>query len=222
MKLYAGNVASLLRRFDKLAVNMADTLANRFGEQTVSSLLPQTRQVFEQLIPTIPDVGGRPPFTLFVNSTAMFLALYRAMQEHGYSLEETGVVIYEMTQSYIDDIPPVQKRFISQLMFSRIFLARARHRARRSQASMLPETFIYRFVEGRRAEYNYGIDYTQCAIVKFLKKHDALELAPYICKLDVIYSGAFDWGLKRTQTIASGADHCDFRFRKGNTTEVKQ
>ena len=44
--------------------------------------------------------------------------------------------------------------------------------------------------------------------------------APYICMSDIALSDALGWGLKRTQTIADGCHHCDFRFKQGAATQI--
>jgi hypothetical protein len=55
---------------------------------------------------------------------------------------------------------------------------------------------------------------------KFLQQQGAPELGPYLCAADLVYSEMLDWGLIRTQTLAEGADKCDFRFKKGGPTRV--
>ena len=41
-----------------------------------------------------------------------------------------------------------------------------------------------------------------------------------IRQADILYSKALGWGLKRTTTLAEGAERCDFRFKKGGETQV--
>jgi len=209
----------LLKRFDRLAAILHSEMVVRYGEVQSNKLLPRMRQGFNELIPAIPDVGGRPPFTLFIHSTAVFLALYREMQKEGHSTDEVGNLIYVLTERYVRGLPGMIKLALSRLMFSRIYLNRARRRAPAS--GRLPEGFEFEFVEGDGASFDYGIDYHGCAVVKFLQKHNAPELAPYICRLDIIYSEELQWGLTRTTTIANGFDRCDFRFRQGGPTRVK-
>jgi len=77
------------------------------------------------------------------------------------------------------------------------------------------------FVEGEGQKFDYGIDYNECANVKFLRAQNALELAPYICATDKVASEILGWGLNRTMTLADGYKKCDFRFKKGGKTFVK-
>ena len=50
--------------------------------------------------------------------------------------------------------------------------------------------------------------------------HGGEEFAPYICMSDIALSDGMGWGLTRTQTLADGCDHCDFRMKKGAKTQI--
>jgi len=54
-----------------------------------------------------------------------------------------------------------------------------------------------------------------CAICFAYKKYDAMELVPYMCASDDVESDRDGQGLRRGGTIALGADHCDFRYKRG-------
>jgi hypothetical protein len=209
----------LLRRFDRLSRLLRSEMVKRYGEQQTNALLPRVRRGFTELIPHIPDVGGRPPFTLFINSTAMFLAMYRELQKEGYALEEIGELFYSLTERFIRRIPALFKLALSRLMFSRLYIRRAQKRAQ--QSATFPDGFQFEFIESDGSTFDYGIDYYGCAVVTFLKRQSAMELAPYICRLDIIYSQVFGWGLTRSTTIANGFERCDFRFNRGGPTRVR-
>ncbi|MFV9646932.1 MAG: L-2-amino-thiazoline-4-carboxylic acid hydrolase [Desulfobacterales bacterium] len=52
------------------------------------------------------------------------------------------------------------------------------------------------------------------------KKRGRGVFAPYVCMSDIVLSEAMGWGLIRTQTLADGCPHCDFRFKKGAATQI--
>lgn len=82
------------------------------------------------------------------------------------------------------------------------------------QSRKYPGDFVFTFIEAEGRNFNYGIDYVECANWKFLKSQGALELMPYICATDSTVSEMLGWGLTRTMTLAEGCDKCDFRFKK--------
>jgi hypothetical protein len=183
-------------------------------------LLAETRREFEALIPQLPYIGGKQPFTEFIVFTGMLLAVYRVSQAHGKTVEETGELVYEIGRAFIKPSPAFLTRFFGGMNFSRFYLRRLRKRAAESHLRQYPDDYVYNFVEGDGKTFDYGVDYLECASCKFLAKQGASELAPYLCPVDILYSDALGWGLMRTQTLAEGAPKCDFRFKKGGKTKV--
>ena len=106
------------------------------------------------------------------------------------------------------------------LWFSRLFRKLLKRRATRSQRGRYPGDSIINYVEGDGREFDYGVDYIECANCKFLRAENAFELAPYACATDKPISELMGWGLTRTMTIAEGFPKCDFRFKKGGRTRV--
>ena len=103
---------------------------------------------------------------------------------------------------------------------SRRFLKRLKEGAARSQERQYPGGYVLCFVEDDGKAFDYGVDYTDCASVKFLVVQGSPELAPYICPVDILYSAALGWGPRRTTTLAEGSACCDFRFKKRGETRV--
>lgn len=80
--------------------------------------------------------------------------------------------------------------------------------------------YVLAYVEGDGQDFDYGIDYIECASCKFLNDQGATELGPYVCAVDRVASEMLGWGLRRTMTLAEGGERCDFRFKKGGKTCV--
>ena len=62
--------------------------------------------------------------------------------------------------------------------------------------------------------HEFGFDYLECGVCKLCRDEKCPELAKYLCKLDFMLVELIGIHLDRTQTLAEGADKCDFRFRK--------
>jgi hypothetical protein len=157
---------------------------------------------------------------MFANATGMYLALYRVTLRHDRPLEETGRVIYDSAEYLIKHIPFFLSRMFANMSFRTKYLAELQRQAAESKTSKFPDGYVLNYVEGDGKTFDYGIDYVECASVKFLKKQGAHELAPYLCPVDILYSDAFGWGLHRTMTLADGDPKCDFRFKKGGNTDI--
>ena len=69
-------------------------------------------------------------------------------------------------------------------------------------------------VLGKTEEFELGYNYYQCGICKLCEDENCFELAKYLCQLDFVMADMMGMELIRTQTIAEGAQYCDFRYSK--------
>lgn len=216
---YVSRKRKLLKEFDKTLDRIRDLFFSRYGEDS-EAMLQEAREEYEALIPHLPYVGGRQPFTQFLISTAWYLSLYRVLQRRGQTVEEVGQLIYLATEAYLQAYPRFLRRFLGSTTFSPRYLRRLQKGALKSHERQYPGNYVYNYVPGDGETFDYGIDYVECGPLKFLTEQGVPELAPYICPMDILSSELLGWGLKRTMTLAEGAERCDFRFKKGGETQV--
>lgn len=216
---YVSRQNRLLKDLDSYVKTTRPVLVRYFGAD-VDAMIAETRGQYAELIPQLPYIGGRQPLTQFVIFTGLWLAVYRTARAHGKSLEETGAMIYEICREFLRASPRFLFSIVGSINFSRLYLNRLRRAAAQSHMREFPGDYVYNFVEGNGRDFDYGVDYIECASCKFLAAQGASELAPYLCPVDILYSEALGWGLRRTMTLAGGAEKCDFRFKKGGPTIV--
>jgi hypothetical protein len=209
-----------LLEFDLVAKSARSVLKAHFGENA-SELITQARHEFENLIPQLPYIGGKQPFTEFIVFTAMFLAVYRIYKTQGKTVKETGGLLFEIGREFLHSYPAILLYKFGRMNFSKRHFDRLRKRAIKSHQRKYPDGYVFDFIEGDGKTFDYGVDYLECASCKFLAKQGAPELAPYLCPVDILYSEVLGWGLTRTMTLAEGAEKCDFRFKRGGETNIR-
>jgi len=204
--------------FAAYANRLAPVLVERLGKAEAAAVTDEARREFDTLIPTIPFIGGRSnPLTWNLETSAMFLALYRALNRHDIGPAEAGALFERMIDRWLGSFPGVLLRLAGLWRFTPWYLRSIRRRAEWSHQRRYPADFLYDFVPSG-ARFDWGVDYTECAIVKYYGAQGATELVPYLCPIDFQMSRAFGLGLRRERTIASGDGVCDFRFRRGAPT----
>ena len=217
---YIAQKARFLKQFELYVKYSRSVLVKYFGAQNVNGLIADARGEFETILPQLPYIGGKQPFTQFIVATGLSLAVYRIAKTRGMTAEEVGELLYEIGRSIIKSYPAFLPKLFGGMNFSRYYLKRLRQRAIQSHKREYPDDYVYNFVEGDGKTFDYGVDYLECASCKFLMQQDASELAPYLCPIDILYSKALGWGLSRTMTLAEGAAKCDFRFKRNGPTNV--
>jgi hypothetical protein len=204
-----------LHRFERFLDRHTDTLTERFGAAEANIMRREMLDEYRSVIPTVPDVGGRRNrLSSGLLLAAWALAVYRVVVRHGGSAQDAGELLYRYTQARIEGIPrPLRGRLLGGPR-----PARNQKVARRSQQRRYPGDWVAEYIDGTDQPFDFGMDYTECGIVKFLHAHDADELTPYICHLDYLIWEAAGAQLTRTKTLAWGCDRCDFRTRCPGTT----
>jgi hypothetical protein len=216
---YVRNKARLLKEHQRMAAAGREILVAQYGETFADTLTRESLAEFEKLLPELPYIGGRRnSLTGNLVSSASALAFYRVMKRHGKSVEESGEYLYRMMEAWIERYPRFVRRLMGRYYMSKLSQRQSRQKAAVSQERRYPGDWVREHVEGDGDAFDWGVDYTECGIVKFLHSQGADELAPYLCLLDYALFGALGIELKRTQTLAEGGERCDFRFKEGGET----
>ncbi len=203
-----------MRRFDKFLNGQSDTLTAWFGAADVPGIRQEMDHEYLSIIPEVPYVGGRHNrYTPSLELAGWALAVYRVLQRHGGSVERVGRLLHDYAKSTYQRIPkPVRVRML------RPRRARAEKQARWTQERRYAADWLIEIVDGDGRSFDWGVDISECGLVKFLDGQGAAELTPYLCDLDYVMAEAAGVGLTRTKTLAWGCDRCDFRWQIPGTT----
>ena len=160
------------------------------------------RERFERMLDEIPYVD-RPDHSL---ADAIFvcgsiLAVFEVLRERGVDAHALGRALHA-----IPSLPPGMEDQGPPEELVKDAIA--------SQSTSAPNEFVLE-VLGPDETRDFGMNIKSCAICHLFGKHDAMDLVPYMCAFDDALSDKAGQGLRRTGTIALGADHCDFRFKQG-------
>jgi hypothetical protein len=215
---YGRNKAKLLKEHRRLATIGQRIMAARYEEDFVAAVTRESLTEFERLIPELPYIGGdQNPLTGNLVFSASALALYRVMKQHGRTIEEIGELLYRIMDAWIRRYPRFIRRLMGYYYLSKLSQRLSRRRAPLSQERRYAGDWVFEYVEGDGETFDWGRDYVECSIVKFLHNQGADELTPYLCLTDYALYGALGVELKRTMTLAEGGEKCDFRFKKGES-----
>ena len=224
-QFYTNLKPKLMKNLDKILKPVRQVLAERYGKEFAETIIAETKKEYEDLIPAFPYVGGvnMRMMTNKITWSAHCLALYRVMQRHGKSVDESGTLICDAVEKNWKTFPNNLIAILSGIfIFTQLVTGPLRREAARSQKGRYPQGGVMAFIDGDGDSFNFGLDYMQCPIHKFFHAQGADELTPYLCRTDFIYSRACRTGLKRTTTLAGGGTKCDFRWkRRGDIVDAE-
>jgi L-2-amino-thiazoline-4-carboxylic acid hydrolase len=215
-------VSAMRQRLD-----LAETMLR---ERTHLSDLDKVRQdvmdEFEIVLTQMPYVGGAASrMSDFFMRLLGFMAVSRVLRRHGVPLPVIGEIERETYKAQCLALPEAER-----LASGRQFMSPENQALLRKQAAesiseshqkAFPDDFVYDFVASAPDDdFEFGINYKACGFCKFAAHHGDKEILPNICGLDFDAYAARGIRLVRTQTLAGGASHCDFRFSRLEGNEV--
>lgn len=155
----------------------------------------------------------RPRHSAGVNLLMRYMewscALYRAVQEHGMSQAEAAALVETIMSDVYQPVPA------ALFKLSRLRSAKRETRVKWLLGMMIRYFFTSPF-RHRAVPSKTGVafDVLLCPLANYFKDQGVPELTRHAaCNMD--YCAAREWGvdLVRSQTIADGAAHCDFRWK---------
>jgi hypothetical protein len=219
---YLQNKPRIMREVRFAIPHFRKLFVKAYGKDAGEAIARETMQRFEVLLPGIPYVGGdenRNTKSLYM--AAAWLAMYQSLRARGESVEGAARLIYLGTSRFLSSFPSwLLLRWQGRRNFSRKRMNQRRQKAADSQERRYPDDWVFDIVEGDGQTFEYGVDYTECGVVKYLGREGAPELAPFLCWLDYPMFAAMRMKLVRTETIAQGGQRCDFRCSRGQPVQV--
>lgn len=216
---YYANLKKFTGFFDHLFCKyLKNTLTSRYKDVDPERVIALAKEKHKEIILVLPDIGGDANvLTDCLIGAVPALALYQSLKLVGKDPLDGGIIFNEILETLYasgEMGTPAELEKRGAEMFSPQAYQRMKEAAKLSQLKKYPEDFVYTFVEGDGSNFNFGWDFSECAVVKLFKRYGAAELAVYACKFDFIESKYCKTGLKRELTLANGDVKCDFRFKK--------
>jgi len=175
---------------------------------------------FEIVLTQMPYVGGAASrMSDFFMRLMGFMAISRVLRRHGVPLPVIGEIERETYKAQLLTVSEAERLASGRQFMSSENQALLREQAARSATEShqteFPGDFVYDFVEPDAGDsFEFGINYKACGFCKLAARHGDKEILPNICGLDFVAYAARGIRLERTQTLAGGASHCNFRFSR--------
>ena len=193
-----------------------DLLRDRLGMTDLAPVKQEIMEEFSTVLHQMPYVGGASSrMTDFLMRLLGFMAIGRVLRRHGLSPDVIGEMERESLKRQLLTIPEAERLEAGRQFMSDANRAVIREQASRSHEQVYPGDFVYDFVEpGPSDTFEFGINYRACGFCKFAGQHGDVDILPNICGLDFAAYELRGIQLERTQTLAGGATHCNFRFSR--------
>ncbi|MHB8109722.1 MAG: L-2-amino-thiazoline-4-carboxylic acid hydrolase [Syntrophorhabdaceae bacterium] len=212
---YIAQKAVLMKNYQDTLKGAGQLLLPEMGFNRAEKITRDALANFEKLIPDMPDAGGSlNPIASLIPVAGWYIALYGPMREMGKKAEDAGKILYELSRRQFDAVPYNKRKEMEKVYFSPKYIEQMSGFASWTQKRQFPGNWVTTFVKGD-GTFDYGVDYTECALEKYCRREGVPEMTPYICLGDFLDSKTYGSGLARTKTLATREGVCNFRYKKG-------
>lgn len=200
-------------------------LRERAQLSDIDGIRREVMDEFEIVLTQMPYVGGAASrMSDFFMRLMGFMAISRVLRRHGVPVAVIGEIERETYKAQLLTVSEAQRLASGRQFMSPENQALLREQAARSTTEShqteFPEDFVYDFVEPDTGDrFEFGINYKACGFCKLAARHGDKDVLPNICGLDFVAYAARGIRLERTQTLAGGASHCNFRFPRLGSDE---
>ena len=191
------------------------------GVEAVDPVMSSALVEFAALAASIPYIGPlQYPLPKTLVESGVALSVGKVLKARGLSTEVIGRVIIGAFRESQRGISADQHLKDGAMQFTERYYEIQESMAAVSHQRRHEGDWVYDFITGSDTRFDWGLDFTECGILKLFRAHGMTELVPYICVLDFLISELQGTGLQRCGTLAAGADRCDFRYKQGRPVVV--
>ncbi len=211
----SNRIRKLFNSYNQIGQAVRMRLIERYPAKLIWGVFEDARRELALLAPQIPYIGDKNIWQMNLDMCVMNMAMYRSLKKRKFQVDEAVQIENDVFEAYIQSFPKPLHRFYHWYHFSHFHQKRLRLAATRSQERQYPADWVFTYVEGDGDGFNFGVDISECAILKFSQAHRVEEqYMPHLCRLDHAMSDLFALGFSRQSTLASGAPICDCRWKR--------
>lgn len=187
-------------------------LASRFCDDA-QTVVAEAEAIFDTMLPTMAYMDKpQHPLAAALFICSVNLSLYLALKQRGVDVHAFGnAMLNGLMRAPIPPMPQESEEALQERLQQFAILAQE------SQTNAQRGEDVFEVVNGE--EFDWGYNIKSCAICHSAAEHNAMEVVPYMCAVDDVMSDKNNQGLRRTGSIALGASHCDFRYKRGGQSQ---
>lgn len=215
---YAARAPQIAAEFRDSLRLAAPAFARAAPGLDLDALWPDIAVQLDDVIAALPWVGGDGGrMTGYFEQNAGVIALGRVLIAQGLPKPTVAQLLQRTFLARLGAMDREARAALGRAFMSPASLDQLRDLAAQSRNRENPGDFVYTFVEAGQENgeaFDFGLNYQECGFCKLCGKTGDADILPMICGMDEDSYALRGVRLTRTQTLAGGATHCNFRYRQ--------
>ncbi|GGH53284.1 hypothetical protein GVY41_09205 [Frigidibacter albus] len=222
---YAARAPQIAAEFRESLRLAAPAFAAAAPRVDLDALWPEIAAQLTDVISVLPWVGGDGGrMTGYFEQNAGVIALGRVLIAQGLPKPTVAQLLQRTFLARLGAMDRGTRAALGQNFMSPASMEQLRRLAEESRQRANPGDFVYTYVEAGQDEagepFEFGLNYQECGFCKLCGQTGDTDILPMICGMDEESYALRGVRLTRTQTLAGGASHCNFRYRLMTTDDM--
>lgn len=208
---------SIERSLFKFGLRKAKRLLKKYhSKQEIEEFSALSLEQFNKIHKENPTNEG----SVFLSTSRIIpslIAWYKALKVMGYDSNEAVDVIWSICEKMVKSLP-----FVARSILKRDKLKMIQKRAENQDYSKLKENDWkvenYKKINKER----FSLQITSCPFLEMVKRYEAEDIFPKICKLEMVWAHYFRFGFERSQSLALGDKCCNCKFSYKEKTKIEK
>lgn len=214
---YQTRLGAIIKDFHESLTLAKEAFSAALPAIDLDSLADEIDAELEDIVSTLPWVGGDDGrMTQYFEKNAGVIALGRVLLGHGADPKVVGRLLQDLFLAKLSQLDEAARFDMGRAFMSDENIEALRGLAVESRNRENPGDFVYTFVEAGVDDtgqpFDFGLDYQECGFCKLCARTGDTDILPMICNMDEDSYALRGVRLTRTQTLAGGASHCNFRY----------
>ena len=173
---YVTHKAGYLKQLEALERSVRDVSARYIARDGIDPIMKGAGRDFERFLPQLPYIGGKANRLIKNLIGASYkMKLFPHLEKEGLTIKEIGKLNYEINYEFFNKIPRYKKWLFKHFVMT---AGNYKKGAARSQQRRYPGDWVYEYVEGDGTDYDFGVNYTECGIVKIYRQYGMEHYLP--------------------------------------------
>ncbi|MCP4135830.1 MAG: L-2-amino-thiazoline-4-carboxylic acid hydrolase [bacterium] len=209
----------MMKEFNAMYKGTQKSLMLYFDKAKITELQLESNSEYINLFSQLPYLGGKKSnSTINLIMGAIILSIIIPLEKEGLTSHQIGKVIFDAFDGYFKSKPKVIRFLIGKIAATGFFISEMKKQNDKSLLRKYKEDFVVENIKATGQDFDFGYNYTECALHKLFINNNKSHYLQYVCLGDYAMFKSYGISFFRTQTIGNGAPICDFRFKKKAVT----
>lgn len=192
------------------------SIIKTYGKNFYTQLYNGSVKKMKEIYPIIPSIGKSVFDSSYYVATCYF-TWFPVLKNMNKTRQEAGEIIWFINEEFMKEVPKFLLSFTGKYYVGRHKKLGPWAAKRALEGKLHPDDWkiTYEQIDNNA----WKIDILECYIVKMGKRLGQMDIFPYVCRMDYLFSHYFNQEFKRTMTLGDGCEKCDCYWKVPGETD---